>query len=700
MSTFTIAHDIPGRMRIRYGKDVFSPVQGEILKRDLSNWSMIQSVEVNSITGSVLMTYDQTQKGSLLDQLQTLDIRYLKNADTSGIVIHSQTPEVKAMNHEYKMRFMKIVGKRYFIKWFLPAGIGNAITVFKSCQFIWEGLKSLAQLKVNVPVLDATSISVSMLQGNFNVAGNIMMLLNISDLLEDYTRKKTKLELSQSLSIKFDKVWVFEDGIEREIPMSELKKGDIVISQMGSMIPIDGEIESGEAMVNEASFTGEPLSRRVVKEDTVFAGTLVEEGKLFIRVRNLQDESRISNIVKMIDTNESLKASIQAKAEHLADSIVPFSFIGFFGVLAFTRNLTRATSVLMVDYSCAIRLSTSISVISAMLEASNRNVLVKGGKYLEAVKDADVIVFDKTGTLTNANPQVKKVIPFGGYSRDEVLRIAACLEEHFPHSVANAIVNQAKKEGLVHEEEHAKVEYIIAHGIATSLHGKHTVIGSDHFIFEDEGIEKTDELKRTINSLESEGAGSMIYLAIDNKIAGIISIFDPLKTEAKQVIQDLKSLGIQKVVMLTGDCENAAGAVAHELGLDEYRSSILPEGKAAYIQSLKDEGHTVIMVGDGINDTPALSTADVSVSMQDSSDLARELADVTLVSSNLNELITLRQLSTNLFDRIHANYRFIVAFNSSLIALGALGLITPSTSSLLHNGSTFAIAATCTRNYL
>lgn len=700
MSTFTIAHDIPGRMRIRYGKDVFSPVQGEILRRDLSNWSIIQSVEVNSITGSVLMTYDQTQRGSLLDKLHALDIHYLKDADTSGIVIHSKTPEVIAMNREYKIRFLKILGKRYFIKWFLPTGIGNAVTIYKSLHFIKEGLKSLAQLNINVPVLDATSIGVSMLQRNFNIAGNIMMLLNISDLLEDYTRKKTKLELSQSLSIKFDKVWVLEDGIEREINMSELKKGDIVISQMGSMIPIDGEIENGEAMVNEASFTGEPLSRRVVKDDTVFAGTLVEEGKLFIRVRNLQDESRISNIVKMIDTNESLKASIQAKAEHLADSIVPFSFIGFFGVLAFTRNLTRATSVLMVDYSCAIRLSTSISVISAMLEASNRNVLVKGGKYLESVKDADVIVFDKTGTLTNANPQVKKVTPLNGYSRDEVLRIAACLEEHFPHSVANAIVNQAKKEGLTHEEEHAKVEYIIAHGIATSLHGKHTVIGSDHFIFEDEGIEKTQEMKDLIASLEKEGAGSMIYLAIDNQVAGIISIYDPLKQEAKQVIHDLKQLGISKVVMLTGDCDNAAQAVAHELDLDDYRSSILPEGKAAYIQSLKDEGHTVIMVGDGINDTPALSTADVSISMQDSSDLARELADVTLVSSNLNELITLRKLSTNLFERIYSNYRFIVAFNSSLIALGALGFISPSTSSLLHNGSTFAIAATCTRNYL
>ncbi len=700
MSSFTIAHDLPGRMRIRYGRDIFTKIQGEILKRDLSNWSMIQNVEVNSITGSVLITYTNDQRESLLNQLNDIDISYLKEADTSGIVLHEQSQEVKAINHEYTMRFVKIIGKRYLIRWFLPTGIGNALTIYKSIRFVKEGLRSLAQMKVNVPVLDAASISVSLLQRNFNVAGNIMMLLNISDLLEDYTRKKTTLELSQSLSIQFDKVWVLENGLEREIPMDQLNKGDIVIVQTGSMIPVDGEIEDGEAMVNEASFTGEPLSRRVKKEDTVFAGTLIEEGKLFIKVRNLQEESRIQNIVKMIDTNESLKASIQAKAEHLADSIVPFSFIGFFGVLALTRNVTRATSVLMVDYSCAIRLSTSISIISAMLEASSRNVLVKGGKYLEAVKDADVIVFDKTGTLTNANPNVKKVTPLNGYTRDEVLRIAACLEEHFPHSVANAIVAQAKKEGIVHEEEHAKVEYIIAHGIATSLHGKHAVIGSDHFIFEDEGIEKTPEIEKIVSELEKEGAGSMIYLAIDSKLVGIISIYDPIKKEAVSVIRNLRNLGIQKVVMLTGDCKNAAQAVACELGVDDYRSSILPEGKAEYIRSLKEEGHTVIMVGDGINDTPALSTADVSVSMQDSSDLARELADVTLVSSNLNELITLRKLSTHLFDRIHSNYRLIVGFNSSLIALGALGIITPSMSSLLHNGSSFTISALSTRKYL
>ena len=690
MISFTIAHDIPGRMRIRYGKDVFSPVEGEVLKRDLSNWTMIHSVEVNSITGSVLMQYDATCKDTLLEKLHNLNLGYLKEADTSDIVFRSQTPEVKAMNAEYKRRFFKIIGKRYFIRWFLPTGIGNAITIYKSLGFIKEGLKSLSQMKVNVPLLDATSIGVSLLQKNFNIAGNIMMLLNISDLLEDYTRKKTNLELSQSLSIQFDKVWIYADGVEQEIPMAKLQKGDIVVSQMGAMIPIDGEVVDGEAMVNEASFTGEPLSRRVVKEDTVFAGTLIEEGKLFIKVRNLQDESRISNIVKMIDTNESLKASIQAKAEHLADSIVPFSFLGFFGILALTRDVTRATSVLMVDYSCAIRLSTSISVISAMLEASNRNVLVKGGKYLEAVKDADVIVFDKTGTLTNANPQVQKVTPLNGYSRDEVLRIAACLEEHFPHSVANAIVNQAKKEGLVHEEEHAKVEYIVAHGIASYVGEKRVVIGSAHFVFEDEKCRIRPEYQQRFDELPLQY--SHLYLAVDNVLEAVLCIEDPVREEAKQVIRELKREGFTKIVMMTGDSERTAAAIAKQIGVDEYHAEVLPEDKANFVQQEKEAGRRVVMVGDGINDSPALSAADVGIAISDGSELAREIADITVGADSLQELVYLRRLSKEMMRRIHVNYRAILGINGSLIAAGVTGLIQPTTSALLHNTTTLALS--------
>ncbi len=453
-------------------------------------------------------------------------------------------------------------------------------------------------------------------------------------------------------------------------------------------------------MINEASFTGEPLSRRVSEGSSVFAGTLIEEGTLYVKVRNLQNESRIANIVNMINSNESLKAGIQSKAEHLADAIVPFSFLGFFGLWAWTRNLTRATALLMVDYSCAIRLSTSISIISAMREATQRSIMVKGGKYLEAMVNADCIVFDKTGTLTNASPQVKKVVPMEGYTREEVLKIAACLEEHFPHSVANAIVRQAELEGLEHLEEHAKVEYIIAHGIATSLKGKHTVIGSEHFVFEDEGVVKDEPVKAAIHQLECEGASTLIYLAIGSQLAGIIAIYDPLKPEAAKVIRQLRDQGFKQIIMLTGDCQNAAKAIADELQLDDYRYGMLPEEKAAYIETLKQQGHCVVMVGDGVNDTPALSSADVSISMQDSSDLARELSDITLVSSNLEEIIALRQLSTRLFSRIHNNYTTIISFNTTLIVLGALGLLTPNMSSLLHNSSTFLISSAATRPLL
>jgi len=527
-----------------------------------------------------------------------------------------------------------------------------------------------------------------------------MLMLKISELLEDYTRQKVTLQLGDSLMSKFDKVWIYEDGQEQEIAMSDLKQGQVVIVQTGSMVPIDGEIVDGEAMVNESSFTGEPLSKRVTLNDTVYAGTLIEEGKIFVKVRNLQDDSRIAKIIDMIDTNESLKASIQSRAEHMADAIVPYSFLGFFGVWALTRNLTRATSLLLVDYSCAIRLSTSISVISAMQEASMHNVLVKGGKHLESMKDANVIVFDKTGTLTHAKPVVLDVVPLQDYTREEVLKIAACLEEHFPHSVANAIVHQAEVENLKHREEHAEVKYVIAHGISTSLNGEDVIIGSSHFVFEDEGVEMTQEIKDLISSLESKGSSSLIYLAIAKKLAGIISIYDPLKPEAKEVVQELRDIGFDKVIMLTGDSPNCAKAIAKQLNLDDFRAGVLPEDKASYIESLKKEGNTVVMVGDGINDTPALSMADVSISLQDSSDIARELADITLVSNSLNDIVALRMISEGLFKRIHSQYRLIVGLNTSFIVLGALGLLTPQMLAMLHNGSTFLIASGSTRSLL
>lgn len=696
MSNFKIVHEIDGRLRVRFGQYAFTNEQATILKSDFLKLEYVRYVEAHYKNGSLLLVFDENYKNEVFDYLKSYDLSTLQNRE----IPENCSQNLQVLDQSFKHELIKIFARRYAVKLFLPNVVGKGIAIYKALAYFKAGIASLANKRIDVPVLDATSIGVSLLRKEFNTASNIMLMLKISELLEDYTRQKVTLQLGDSLMNKFDKVWIYKDGQEQEIAMSDLKQGQTVIVQTGSMIPIDGEIVDGEAMVNESSFIGEPLSKRVTLNDTVYAGTLIEEGKIFVKVRNLQDESRIAKIIDMIDTNESLKASIQSKAEHMADAIVPYSFLGFFGVWAFTRNLTRATALLLVDYSCAIRLSTSISVISAMQEASMHNVLVKGGKHLESMKDANVIVFDKTGTLTHAKPVVLDVVPLQDYTREEVLKIAACLEEHFPHSVANAIVHQAEIENLKHREEHAEVKYVIAHGISTSLKGEDVIIGSSHFVFEDEGVEMTQEIKDLISSLESKGSSSLIYLAISKKLAGIISIYDPLKPEAKEVIQELRDIGFDKVIMLTGDSPSCAKTIAKQLNLDDFRAGILPEDKASYIESLKKEGNTVVMVGDGINDTPALSMANVSISLQDSSDIARELADITLVSNSLNDIVALRMISEGLFKRIHSQYRLIVGLNTSFIVLGALGLLTPQMLAMLHNGSTFLIASGSTRSLL
>lgn len=696
MSNFKIVHEIDGRLRVRFGQYAFTNEQATILKSDFLKLEYVRYVEAHYKNGSLLLVFDENYKNEVFGYLKSYDLSTLQNRE----IPENCSQNLQVLDQSFKHELIKIFAKRYAVKLFLPNVVGKGIAIYKALAYFKAGIASLGNKRIDVPVLDATSIGVSLLRKEFNTASNIMLMLKISELLEDYTRQKVTLQLGDSLMNKFDKVWIYKDGQEQEIAMSDLKQGQTVIVQTGSMIPIDGEIVDGEAMVNESSFTGEPLSKRVTLNDTVYAGTLIEEGKIFVKVRNLQDESRIAKIIDMIDTNESLKASIQSKAEHMADAIVPYSFLGFFGVWAFTRNLTRATALLLVDYSCAIRFSTSISVISAMQEASMHNVLVKGGKHLESMKDANVIVFDKTGTLTHAKPVVLDVVPLQDYTREEVLKIAACLEEHFPHSVANAIVHQAEIENLKHREEHAEVKYVIAHGISTSLKGEDVIIGSSHFVFEDEGVEMTQEIKDLISSLESKGSSSLIYLAISKKLAGIISIYDPLKPEAKEVIQELRDIGFDKVIMLTGDSPSCAKTIAKQLNLDDFRAGILPEDKASYIESLKKEGNTVVMVGDGINDTPALSMADVSISLQDSSDIARELADITLVSNSLNDIVALRMISEGLFKRIHSQYRLIVGLNTSFIVLGALGLLTPQMLAMLHNGSTFLIASGSTRSLL
>ena len=702
MKSYKIVFDMPGRLRIRYGNYAFDSETAVALRYEIKRKAPVTDVQANDITGSLLITYEQENRDELISYLDDFDLDGFDKRPYMALIKENNSYELmqKEMSRAYVKKFAKMIGRRYILRLLLPVPCRRVMIAIKAAKYIKAGLISLKSGHIDVPVLDATSITTSMLNGNFKTARDIMFLLSISELLEDYTKKKTSLQLKETLSLNIDKVWILREEQEIQIPTAELNKGDIVIVNTGQMVPVDGEIQAGEAMINESSFTGEPLSKHVSCDDTVFAGTVVEEGRIFVKVRNLQSESRINKIVDMIDSNESLKASIQSKAEHLADSIVPYSFLAFFGLLAATRSLTRACSVLLVDYSCAIKLSTSISVISAMQEAGKQSIMIKGGKYLESMAEADTIVFDKTGTLTNASPFVKTVMPCEGYTRNEVLKIAACLEEHFPHSVANAIVKQAQTEGLNHREEHAKVEYIIAHGIATSLYGKRTIIGSEHFIFEDEGIKRTAEIDRMIETLQNEGANSLIYLAVGDSLAGIISIYDPLKPESAATVQQLRKAGFNHIVMLTGDCENAASHIADELGITEYRSGMLPEDKAEYIKQLKSEGHTVVMVGDGVNDTPALSCADVSISMQDSSDIARELADVTLTSGNLADIVTFRELSVCLMNRIKNNYTGIVTFNSVLIGAGLLGLLQPGTSAFLHNASTFGFAISSTRKLI
>lgn len=701
MLEYRIVHDIPGRMRIRYGRYRFSRNKALALHFALCKWDMVESADVNERTGSILFTYSVDQRDALIDKINSLDIPHFDDTLYEKLINENKyLIDHRDINDQYIGKFTSIIVRRYASKWFLPLPVRNVLTIYHTIRYVKEGLNSLVHKRIDVPVLDATSISVSLLSGQWGTARNIMFLLNISSLLEDYTKKTTSLQLKETLSVNIDKVWVLEEGKEKQIPTTHLQKEDIVVVQTGSMVPVDGEVVNGEAMINESSFTGEPLSKMVKQGSSVFAGTVVEEGKIYIKVRNLQLESRINKIVDMIDTNESLKAGIQSGAEHLADAIVPYSFVAFFGLLLATRNLTRASSVLLVDYSCAIKLSTSISIISAMQEAGRHSVMVKGGKYLEAMDQADTIVFDKTGTLTNSQPFVQKVTPIGNYTRDEVLRIAACLEEHFPHSVANAIVKQASSEQLHHEEEHAEVKYIIAHGIATIYRDQRAIIGSDHFVFEDEHITKTEEIETLINNLQSEGASSLIFLAIGGELAGIISIYDPLKPEAKETIMNLRSSGFKNIIMLTGDSENAAKHIAEELNIDGYLAGVLPEDKANYVKKLRDEGHKVVMVGDGVNDTPALSCADVSISLQDSSDIARELADVTLTSSSLEEIVVFKQLSALLMKRIKRNYTRIVTLNTGLILLGMFGILPASTTSLIHNGSTFIFAISSSTSLL
>lgn len=678
---YNIVFDKPGRIRVRFGGYAFDKTLESCIQELAIANKIILSAEAHAANGGLLLCYQKGHRSEVIAFIDSLNFRSLTPL--------AEDDTTKKIDSDFQKDLIRLGVNHLVRKLLIPAPLRPLFVAYRAAGYILKGLQCLTQGKLTVEVLDAASITVCLAQRNFSTARTIMLLLSVSSLLEEYTHKRTKAVLTSSLAIKADKVWLVSDKEDILIPIKELQVSDKIRVRTGSVIPVDGEITEGEAYINEATMTGEPLAVMKSVNATVFAGTVVEEGSVVVKVRAVSSDTKIQKIIELIDSSENLKAGIQSRAERLADGIVPFSFLGFGLTLLLTRNITKAVSLLMVDYSCAIKLSTPISVISAIREAADRSITVKGGKYLEAFAAADTVVFDKTGTLTNAEPVLDKVIPFGEYSEEDVLKTAACIEEHFPHSMARAIVKGAEQRGVLHAEEHAEVNYIVAHGIATTLHGERAIIGSRHFVCEDEGVTITDEQQAFID--EKAGASSVIYLAIGGKLAGVLCINDPPRKEAAKAVQLMKKCGIENIVMLTGDSSSAAEIIAAQLGITEFHAQVLPEEKHSFVEQLKVDGHRVIMVGDGINDAPALAAADVSVAMSDASDIAKETADITLRGADLTELATMRRLSEQLMERINSNYRFIVGFNTALLLLGFGGVISPSFSALLHNGSTMAI---------
>ena len=693
---FQVMYDNGSRLRVRAGKWAFTKEEGYGLASLLLNQSFIYEVYTSHRNGSILVYYEDgiENKEKIFDILRGITLDDLFEAEPT------QTQVSKEITDDFYLKLSKMIFKRLLGRLFLPIPIKNALTIYRALGYVVGGLDSLTSFRVDVALLDGAAVTGSLLLKQYQPASSMMFLLSISDELEDYTLQKAKSTLKDSLALNIDTVWIIgEDGEEKQCPVVDIDKGDKIKVHMGDVIPVDGKVIEGEGMVNEASMTGEPLAVHKRPGKTVHAGTVIEEGNLIVEVYSMNKETRLNKIIDLIENSEELKADTQSKAEKLADSIVPYSFIATALTYLITGNPTKALSVLMVDFSCAIKLTTPLSIISAMREASDNRMMIKGGKFLENYANVDTIVFDKTGTLTNATPKVVDVIPMSKrYTRDEILTMAACIEEHFAHSIAAAIVKQAEKEGLKHEEDHSEVEYIVAHGIATEYDGKRAVIGSKHFLFDDEKVKITKTQDKKVNKAAKEH--SVVYLAIDGKLEGIICIDDPVREEAKYVIEELKSLGIENIVMLTGDSESGAKAASKALGITEYRSQVLPEDKSRIVEEFKDEGKTVIMVGDGINDSPALAAADVSVSMKNSSDIAREVADISLLSDDLYDLVTLRKLSTGMLDKINDNYRNIVLVNGSLLVLGVFGVISPSTSSMIHNLSTMLFGAMSTKSVL
>lgn len=688
---FVIKHEIRGRIRVHLIGKAMSFAQADTLQYQFEQMKDVTAVKVQERTMDVTICYIGSRKHIITalgqfsyDKVEVPEV-YLKN---SG----------REMNRFYWDKLVDQMVVHFVNKIFLPAPLRAGIATVRSVKYIVQGVKTLAKRKIEVPVLDATAISVSLIRGDYKTAGAVMFLLSMGEILEEWTHKKSVGDLARSLSLNIDKVWLVTDDTEVQVSVAQIKEGDRIRVHMGAVIPFDGIVMEGEALVNQASLTGESLPVRKAAESPVYAGTVVEEGEITLLVKESTGSSKYEKIMTMIEDSEKLKSSLEGKAEHLADRLVPYTFLGTGLTLALTRNTVKALSVLMVDFSCALKLAMPLSVLSAIRESSAHDITVKGGKFLEAVAEADTIVFDKTGTLTKAQPTVVEVIPFDDRSPDELLRIAACLEEHFPHSMATAVVVEAMKRGLVHEELHTKVEYIVAHGISSTINDKKIIIGSHHFVFEDEGAVVPEDKKEQFEQLPEQY--SHLYMAMDGKLVAVICIEDPLRVETAEVIRELKHLGIHKVVMMTGDSDRIAANIAQKAGVDAYYSEVLPEDKANFVEQEKKAGHKVIMVGDGINDSPALSAADVGIAISEGAEIAREIADVTIAADDLREIITLKKISNALMKRIDRNYKVIVGFNTALILFGVGGVLQPTMSALLHNTSTILISLKSMENLL
>lgn len=688
---FFIRHETRGRIRIHLDQKRMSYEQADTLAYYLENLNGVVTAKVYERTCDAVVSY----QGSRAEIISGIRAFHYQDVEVPSQVLQSSG---RALNSEYQEKLISKVICHYGRKLFLPYPLNAIYTTATSLKYIWKGIDTLLHRKIEVPVLDATAIGVSVFRQDFGTAGSIMFLLGIGELLEEWTHKKSVGDLARTMSLNVGKVWLKKDEQEILVESGEIQPGDEVVVRMGTVIPFDGIVTDGEAMVNQASLTGESVPVCKKPDSVAYAGTVVEEGEITIRVKTVGGSSRYDKIVTMIEESEKLKSSLEGKAEHLADKLVPYTLGGTALTYLLTRNATKALAILMVDFSCALKLAMPISVLSAIREAGTHKVTVKGGKYLEAMAEADTIVFDKTGTLTKAKPTVVDVVSFEENNPDEMLRIAACMEEHFPHSMAKAVVSAARKKQLAHEEMHSKVEYIVAHGISTTIEDHKTVIGSYHFVFEDEKCVIPEDGQAKFDNIPEEY--SHLYLAIDGRLAAVICIEDPLREEAKASVDALRAAGISKIVMMTGDSERTAAAIARRVGVDEYYSEVLPEDKANFIEKEKAAGRKVIMVGDGINDSPALSAANVGIAISDGAEIAREIADITVGADDLQELVVLKEISNALMKRIRRNYRFIVTFNAGLIACGVAGILQPTTSALLHNTSTLAISLKSMQNLL